>query len=111
MNGLTSPDIKQKARELGFDLCGVAPAADLPELAFFGTWLARGYAGEMAYLSRSAEKRADVRRVLPSAQSVVVTGTIYNTSVPYSTERADPGRAQIARYAWGDDYHAVLGAR
>jgi epoxyqueuosine reductase len=65
----------------------------------------------MAYLSRSADKRADVRRVLPSAQSVIVTGTIYNTNIPYSTESADPGRAQIARYAWGDDYHAVLAAR
>jgi epoxyqueuosine reductase len=108
---LTSAIIKQQASELGFDLCGVASAGDLPELAFFQTWLARGYAGEMAYLSRSAEKRADVRRVLPSARSVIVTGTIYNTNVPYSTESADPGRAHIARYAWGDDYHAVLGAR
>jgi epoxyqueuosine reductase len=42
---------------------------------------------------------------------VIVTGTIYNTAVPYSTEIADPARAQIARYAWGDDYHDVIGAR
>ncbi|HEY3045478.1 MAG TPA: tRNA epoxyqueuosine(34) reductase QueG [Vicinamibacterales bacterium] len=108
---MTSPDIKRKARELGFDLCGIAPAGDLPELTFFQTWLARGYAGEMAYLNRSADERADVRRILPSAQSVIVTGTIYNTAVPYSTESADPGRAHIARYAWGDDYHDVIGAR
>jgi len=111
MRSLTSSDIKQKARELGFDLCGVAPAEELPELNFFQNWLARGYAGEMAYLHRSAEQRADVRRVLPSARSVIVTGTIYNTAVPYSIERADPGRAEIARYAWGDDYHDVIGAR
>ena len=108
---MTSLDIKKKARALGFDLCGIAPAADLPELTFFQTWLARGYAGEMAYLNRSAEQRADVRRILPSAQSVIVNGTIYNTDVPYSTENADPDRAQIARYAWGDDYHDVIGAR
>jgi epoxyqueuosine reductase len=114
MDELTSPLIKVKARELGFDLCGVAPAADLPELTFFAQWLARGYAGEMAYLHRSADQRADVRRVLPSARTVIVTGTLYNTDVPYSTERHDasrPGRAEIARYAWGDDYHAVVGAR
>jgi len=111
MERLTSLDIKQKARDLGFDLCGIAPAGDLPELRFFQTWLARGYAGEMAYLQRSAEQRADVRRVLPSARSVIVTGTVYNTRVPYSTEIADPDRAQIARYAWGDDYHDVIGAR
>jgi epoxyqueuosine reductase len=111
MARVTSLDIKQKARELGFDLCGVAPAGDLLELTFFQTWLARGYAGEMAYLHRSAGERADVRRVLPSAQSVIVTGTIYNTNVPYSTESADPDRAHIARYAWGDDYHDVIAAR
>jgi epoxyqueuosine reductase len=111
MQRLRSAAIKAKAGELGFDLCGVAPAADLPELRFLPTWLARGYAGEMAYLERSAERRADVRAVLPSAKSVIVTGTIYNTDRPYSTESADPSRAQIARYAWGDDYHDVLGAR
>jgi epoxyqueuosine reductase len=111
MERLTSLEIKRQARHLGFELCGVAPAGDLPELTFFQTWLARGYAGEMAYLNRSSDQRADVRRVLPSAQSVIVTGTIYNTETPYSTESADPGRAHIARYAWGDDYHDVIGAR
>ncbi|MDO8793996.1 MAG: tRNA epoxyqueuosine(34) reductase QueG [Vicinamibacterales bacterium] len=108
---LSSSGIKEQAGHIGFDLCGVAPAADLPELAFFQAWLGRGYAGEMAYLNRSADERADVRRVLPSARSVIVTGTIYNTDVPYSTESADPGCAQIARYAWGDDYHDVIAAR
>jgi epoxyqueuosine reductase len=103
--------IKDKARELGFDACGIAPAADHPELPFFREWLDRGYAGDMAYLSRSADRRADVRRVLPTAQSVIVTATVYNTDRPYSTECADRARAQIARYAWGDDYHDVVGAR
>jgi len=104
-------DIKAKARELGFDACGIAPAAAHPELQFFREWLARGYAGEMAYLHRSAERRADVRNVLPTAQTVIMTATVYNTDRPYSTGCADPRRAQIARYAWGDDYHEVIGAR
>jgi epoxyqueuosine reductase len=104
-------DIKARARELQFDACGIAPAAAHPELRFFREWLDRGYAGEMAYLERSADRRADVRRVLPSARTVIVTGTIYNTSRPYSTECADPDRAHIARYAWGDDYHDVIGRR
>ena len=108
---MTSAEIKAHARTLGFDVCGVAPAADHPELAFYREWLDRGYAGEMAYLHRTADRRADVRRVVPSAQTVIMTGTIYNTDRPYSTECADAGRAQIARYAWGDDYHDVIGAR
>src|SRR6478609_3934437 len=99
---LTSSDIKARARELGFDACGIAPAAAHPELAFFREWLDRGYAGEMAYLERSADRRADVRHVLPTARTVIVTATNYNTDRPYSTETADPARAQIARYAWGD---------
>jgi epoxyqueuosine reductase len=108
---MTSTDVKAHARTLGFDACGIAPAADHAELRFFREWLDRGYAGEMAYLHRSAERRADVRNVVPSAQTVIVTGTMYNTDRPYSTECADPDRAQIARYAWGDDYHDVIGAR
>ena len=88
---LTSAAIKARALELGFDLCGIAPAASHPELGFFREWLDRGYAGEMGYLARSADKRADVRAVLPSARTVIVTATVYNTDRPYSTECADPG--------------------
>jgi epoxyqueuosine reductase len=108
---MTSSAIKAKARELGFDACGIAPAANHPELTFYTEWLGRGYAGEMAYLHRSADRRADVRNVVPSARTVISTATVYNTDRPYSTECADPQRAQIARYAWGDDYHDVIGAR
>ena len=65
----------------------------------------------MAYLERSADRRADVRRVLPSAKTVIVTATVYNTNRPLSIERASRGAARISRYAWGDDYHDVIGAR
>jgi len=108
---LSSASIKAKAHEIGFDVCGIAPAADHPELRFFSEWIARGFAGSMGYLSRSTERRRDVRQVLPSAQSVIVTGTIYNTDRPYSVECCERDRAHVARYAWGDDYHAVLAAR
>jgi epoxyqueuosine reductase len=73
--------------------------------------LARGYAGRMGYMPRTAERRQDVRRVLPSARSVIVTGTLYNTDRPYSIERRDAGEALVSRYAWGDDYHDVLSGR
>jgi epoxyqueuosine reductase len=111
MIDISATRIKSKALELGFDLCGIAPASDHPELKFLREWLDRGYAGEMAYLNRSADRRADVRQVVPSARSVIVTATVYNTDRPYSTESNDPSRAHIARYAWGDDYHDVIGAR
>jgi epoxyqueuosine reductase len=106
---LTADRIKAKARELGFDLCGIARADDFPELGYLEEWLARGYAGDMAYMSRSAERRADVRNVVKGARSVIVTGTIYNTDQVRLKE--DPTDAIIARYARGDDYHDVLKAR
>jgi epoxyqueuosine reductase len=108
---LNSEQVKQRARELGFDLCGIAPAEAFPELTFFREWLARGYSGTMAYLPRSAKRRADVRRALPTVRSVIMTGTIYNSDASSSAGGADPTRGDIARYARGDDYHDVLGRR
>ena len=102
--------LKQHAMSLGFDLCGIAPVDDYPELAFLREWLDRGYAGTMEWMARSAERRADVRQVVPGARSVIVTGTLYNTGRPYSGE-LPPDTARISRYAWGDDYHDVLKAR
>jgi epoxyqueuosine reductase len=103
--------IKARASTLGFERCGIAPAEALPELAFFREWIARGFAGEMHYLARTAARRADVRRVLPSARSVIVLGTVYNTDRPYSVEVTNPREARVSRYAWGDDYHDVIGHR
>ena len=107
---LTSQSIRDYAQTLGFDLCGVAPVGDFRELAFLREWISRGYAGDMAYIPRSADRRADVRHVVPGAQSVIVMGTLYNTVPPYDAE-PEPGAALISRYAWGDDYHDVIKAR
>ena len=59
---VTAADVKAMAAALGFDLCGIAPAAAFPELQFLREWLDRGYAGEMHYMHRTAERRADVQR-------------------------------------------------
>ena len=108
---LTASKVKAEAAAAGFDLCGIASATEYPELGFLRTWLDRGYAGEMSYLHRTADRRADVRAVMPSARSVISLGVVYNTPRPYSTEHSDPARAALARYAWGDDYHVVIERR
>ena len=108
---VTVTALKAHAALLGFDLCGIAPAERFPELSFLTEWLDRGYAGNMAWVGRTAGKRTDIQQVLPGARSVIVLGTVYNTDRPYSTEVADPRAALISRYAWGDDYHDVLAER
>jgi epoxyqueuosine reductase len=103
--------ICEQAREVGFDLCGVAPADAFPELAQISTWAERGHAGEMNYLRD--ERRVDPRLALAGARSLIVVALNYHSPQPYSTEQAgvhddDSPRGWISRYAWGDDYHEVL---
>ena len=106
--------VKRASEQAGFDLVGIAPAADAPELKHFPEWIAAGHAGEMKYLAaldeHGALKRASLARVAPWARSVVVCAINYNTDQPYSTEVHDPTRGWISRYAWSrEDYHdAVL---
>jgi epoxyqueuosine reductase len=106
--------VKRAAEEAGFDLAGIAPATDAPELRNFPEWIAAGHAGEMKYMEarddRGDLKRASLARVAPWARSVVVCAINYNTANPYSTGVNDSHRGWISRYAWSrDDYHdAVL---
>jgi epoxyqueuosine reductase len=101
------------AKSIGFDLCGIFPANELTVPAHRDEWLARGYAGQMNYLRD--ERRANPLAALPEARSVIVCAVNYNTAQPNSTEAAaaasagDECRAWISRYAWGDDYHTVIG--
>jgi epoxyqueuosine reductase len=102
--------VKRSALAAGFDLAGVAPIHDFPELARFPQWIADGHAGEMRYLEARDEagglKRASLRSAVPWARSVVVCAINYNTSPPYSTQVNDRERGWISRYAWGqEDYH------
>jgi len=101
---------KSLALETGFDLAGVSRAEAPRELAFFAEWVARGYAGTMAYLSSQAQRRGDLRVAFPWARSVLSVALQYDTPHPYSTE-APRDRGWVARYAWGDDYHDVMKAR
>ena len=111
MPEVSRDDLKRLAAAAGFDICGVAPVEDFAELEFLKEWLERGYHAEMQYLARNADRRANVRAVVPSARSVIMLGTVYNADRPYSTTSAEPGNARLARYAWGDDYHPVIEAR
>lgn len=103
--------LRAHALTLGFDLCGVAPVERVAQLDYLREWVAKGYAGDLHYVTRSAAARMDPRQVLEGARSAVVTGTIYHTDEPLSITRDSPDVARIARYAWGEDYHEVLGRR
>ena len=105
--------VKLAASDAGFDLSGIAPVGDSPELRAFPQWIGSGHAGEMKYMEARDDqgelKRASLSRVAPWARSVVVCAINYNTKHPYSTECKDPERGWISRYAWSrEDYHEAV---
>src|SRR6185437_12248935 len=91
--------IKAQSYGLGFDLVGITTTGPAASAAVFDEWLARGYAGEMGYMARTAEARRDSRRPVVGAASAIVVGMSYGGREP-------PG--PVARYARGDDYHDVM---
>lgn len=91
--------IKAQAYGLGFDLVGITSLGPVKSAPAFDTWLASGYAGDMDYLARDAEKRGDTRRPVAGAKSAVVVALDYGGREP-------PG--PVSRYARGDDYHDVM---
>jgi epoxyqueuosine reductase len=98
--------IKAKARELGFDLCGVTSADPPAHEEKFRQWLQDGHHGEMSYMARRVEWRTDLRNVLPGAKSVIVAGMNYGRGA-----RLCAPTGLIARYARGQDYHEFMGAK
>jgi epoxyqueuosine reductase len=98
--------VKRQALALGFDKVGIASAADPPDLTSLRAWLAAGMAADMAWMADP--RRMDPERVLPGVQSLVCVALNYYTPTCHSR---DPAKGKISRYAWGRDYHRVLGRR
>jgi epoxyqueuosine reductase len=97
--------IRQKAREIGFDRVGIAPAGGSKYRAYFRDWLDAGQAGSMEYLARRFEERTDPAVYFPGVQSIVCVATNYFVPLKETQEK---GRGKIARYALGTDYHEVI---
>src|SRR5439155_14653355 len=95
------------AQQIGFDSCRIAACAAPAYGPQFREWLREGAHGEMNYMKRGEEKRCDPHKVLPGARSIVVLALNYfQTEQVQASEAAAKG--QIARYAWGNDYHQVV---
>ena len=91
--------LKAEAYARGAMLAGVCRLGPMETARAYDDWIANGYAGEMAYLARGAEKRRDSTLPVPGAVSALVIGVNYGGREP---------DGPVARYARGDDYHDVL---
>jgi len=112
--GLLALSLKQKARQLGFTLVGIALPQPPVHFEVYLNWLEAGRQAGMAYLAdqRAVERRADPGLILPGCRSILVLGIPYSNPQANQPVANDPiPRGRIAAYAWGADYHLVLPQR
>jgi epoxyqueuosine reductase len=97
--------LKEKARSLGFFLCGIARAELMQEEAVnLEKWLSQNYHGEMTYMANHFDKRIDPTVLVPQAKSVISLAYNYFQEEKQSDDEAP----KIAMYAYGKDYHKVV---
>src|SRR5687768_15226313 len=100
-------DIKQRARQIGFDRVGIAPASPSMYRDYLRAWLDDGQAGSMRWLHDRFDERTDPDAYLPGAKSVICVALNYHVEL----EPMPNGHGRIARYALGDDYHEIIKSR
>lgn len=99
--------IKQTAKQLGFDFCGISKAEFLVEEApRLEAWLKKGNHGEMRYMENHFDKRLDPSKLVPGAKSVV--SLLYNYYPEKDLANQHPEHLKLAKYAYGEDYHFVI---
>jgi epoxyqueuosine reductase len=100
-------EIKQMAKALGFDYCGIAKAQPLNmEAKRLEAWLHKGFHGSMAYMENHFDLRIDPTKLVPGAKSVITLLINY-----YPSEKQAPGSPKISKYAYGRDYHEIIRAK
>ena len=100
--------LRREARRLGFSRLGFASASRHPAAARLKQWLDSDYAGDMAWLHRRTEERADPTTLVPWARTILMAALPYS---PLQPEPSPSRSARISRYARGRDYHEVLRVR
>ena len=109
---LAKAHIVARARELGFDLVGIAGAEPFDvERETFERRAAAGMLGQWRYPPERIAVVADPRASLPGARSIVCTATSYLTADEPHDPYAPGLRGAVSRHSWGRDYHRVIGGR
>jgi epoxyqueuosine reductase len=96
--------VKAAARRAGFHEVGLARAEPLDPRGL-DRMLAAGAEADMAWLRTRRAERLDPGRLLPGARTVVALALSYHAGDPGPPQ---PGAGEVARYARGRDYHAVV---
>jgi epoxyqueuosine reductase len=104
--------LAREAQAHGFDCIGVtAPDAISLAAKHFREFLDDGAHGEMDWLARDPERRAEPRVLWPDVRSVIMLGVNYGPDEDPLAILGQRTRGAISVYAQGDDYHDVIKKR
>jgi epoxyqueuosine reductase len=96
--------IKNEAKRLGFDYCGISKVEFLEEEApRLEKWLKENKHGEMKYMENHFDKRLNPRLLVEGAKSVVSLLLNY-----FPEQKQNTDAPKISKYAYGTDYHLVI---
>ncbi|PJG59326.1 tRNA epoxyqueuosine(34) reductase QueG [Aeromonas cavernicola] len=102
-------EIKQWARELGFDQAGITDTDLAIEEPRLQAWLDAGHHGSMDYMARHGMMRARPHELLPGTVRVLSVRMNYLPfEAGFAATLRDPTLGYISRYALGRDYHKLL---
>ena len=103
-------EIKGFARSLGFDLVGITTADRLaPDDRRLEAWVAAGMHGAMDYMAEHTPRAAHPAQVVAGARSAVVVALAYHWDATPPDDSLPRGR--VSAYAWGTDYHRLMGEK
>jgi len=99
--------IKNTAKKLGFDTCGIASPIILEkDVEYLKKWLSENKHGNIKYLENNIEQKTDIRKLSGNAKSVIALVKNY-----YPEKKQDENSTyKISKYAYGNDYHVVMKA-
>lgn len=105
-------DIKEWARQLGFQFTGIADIHLDEAEQRLQEWIAKGNHGEMDYMWQHGSKRSHPDQLVPGTQRVISVRMDYLPpgDDPLKVQQ-DPAAAFVSRYALGRDYHKTLRKR
>jgi epoxyqueuosine reductase len=102
-------DLAGEATRLGFAACGIAPAAEDPQMAArLAQWLGLGMHGTMDWMAERLHHRRSPQALWPEAGSVIALGMSYAPRADPLALAAQPDRARLSVYAQGADYHDTV---
>ncbi len=100
------------ARHYGFADAGIASLQIDADMAHLREWLDAGFHGDMAWMGRDLQLRADPAQLRPGTLSVISARMDYRGDAADAEQVLKDGeRAYISRYALGRDYHKLMRAR